>query len=135
MCHRDYTFSVHTFSVLCVLQLSDGRLVSGSNDNTLILWKIKSVEQQRWERRRYFLLLIDSCYILSATDDNPLLLRRRRDSARLDQLIRCLLQHSDILQLILTACEEGDRGSLVVHPSISEIFANRGVVELITKFI
>ena len=32
----------HTDYVTCVLQLSDGRLVSGSSDDTLILWDVSS---------------------------------------------------------------------------------------------
>lgn len=57
------TLRGHTGDVTCVLQLDDGRLVSGSSDHTLIPWTIKSVAQQRWERRCYFLVLIDTCLI------------------------------------------------------------------------
>ena len=32
------TLTGHTDSVSCVLQLTDGRIVSGSDDNTLIVW-------------------------------------------------------------------------------------------------
>ena len=127
------TLREHTSYVTCVLQLTDGRLVSGSGDHTLRLWYFKSLAQQRWERRRYFLLLIDACLILSATPEDPLLLRRRSDASRLEELL-CLLEHTSVLQLVLSVCE-GDKERLVVRPSLSEIFANRGIVELMTKFL
>jgi WD40 repeat protein len=36
------TLRGHTGHVLCVLQLSNGRLVSGSYDSTLIIWDVSS---------------------------------------------------------------------------------------------
>ena len=40
---------------------------------------------------------------------------------------------TDVLQLT-SSVREGDEERLVVRPSISEIFANRGIVELIATF-
>ena len=88
---------------------------------------------QRWERRRYFLLLVDTCYIVSATPEDPLLLRRRSDADRIEQLLHLLID-TDVLQLT-SSVREGDEERLVVRPSISEIFANRGIVELIATFL
>ena len=88
---------------------------------------------QRWERRRYFLLLVDTCYIVSATPEDPLLLRRRCDADRVEQLLH-LLNDTDVLQLT-SSVREIEEERLVVRPSISEIFANRGIVELIAKFL
>ena len=88
---------------------------------------------QRWERRRYFLLLVDTCYIVSATSEDPLLLRRRSDADRVEQLLH-LLNDTDVLQLT-SSVREGDEERLVVRPSISEIFANRGIVELIATLL
>ena len=88
---------------------------------------------QRWERRRYLLLLVDTCYIVSSTAEDPLLLRRRSDADRVEQLLH-LLNDADVLQLT-SSVREGDEERLVVRPSISEIFANRGIVELIAKFL
>ena len=45
-----------------------------------------------------------------------------------------LLDHTDELQ-VTSRVHDGDEERLVVRPSISEIFANRGLVELITKFL
>ncbi len=57
-----------------------------------------------------------------------------RDAALLKQSILHLLEHTDELQLILRVREkDGERP--IVCPSILEIFANRGIVELITKFL
>ena len=60
---------------------------------------------------------------------DPLLLRRRSDADRVEQLFH-LLNGTDVLQLTSSVCE-GDEERLVVGPSISEIFANRGIVDLI----
>ena len=85
------------------------------------------------ERRRYFLLLVDTCNIVSATSEDPLLLRRRSDADRVEQLLH-LLNDTDVLQLTSSVREENEQ-MLVVRPSISEIFANRGIVELIATFL
>jgi hypothetical protein len=127
------TLRWHAGGVSCVLQLTDGRLVSGSGDRTLRLWNTKSVIRQRLERRLYFLLLIDTCHIISATPEDLVFLRRQRDASRLEQLLR-LLEDIDILQLMLRV-QGGDEDRLVVCPSISEIFVNLGMVELITRFL
>ena len=64
---------------------------------------------------------------------DPLLLRRRCDADRVEQLLH-LLNGTDVLQLT-SSVGEGDEERLVVGSSISEIFANRGIVELIAKFL
>ena len=88
---------------------------------------------QRWERRRYFLLLVDTCNIISATSEDPLILRRRSDADRVEQLLH-LLNDTDVLKLT-SSVREGDEERLVVRPFISEIFANRGIVELIATLL
>ena len=95
-------------------------------------WDVRC-HSQRWERRQYFLLLVDTCYIVSGTTEDPLLLRRRCDADRVEQLLH-LLNDTDVLQLT-SSVREGDEERLVVRPSISEIFANRGIVELIATFL
>ena len=64
---------------------------------------------------------------------DPLLLRRRNDADRVEQLFH-VLNSTDVLQLT-SSVREGDEERLVVGPSISEIFANRGIVDLIAKFL
>ncbi len=64
---------------------------------------------------------------------DPLLFRRRSDADRVEQLLH-LLNDTDVLQLT-SSVREGDVERQVVGPSISEIFANRGIVELIAKFL
>ena len=95
-------------------------------------WDVRC-HSHRWERRRYFLLLVDTCYIVSGTAEDPLLLRRRSDAGRIEQLLH-LLNDTDVLQLT-SSVREIDEERLVVRPSISEIFANRGIVELIATFL
>ena len=64
---------------------------------------------------------------------DPLLLRRSSDADRVEQLLH-LLNDTDVLQLT-SIVREGDEERLVVRPSISEIFANREIVELIAAFL
>ena len=64
---------------------------------------------------------------------DPLLIRRRSDADRVEQLLH-LLNDTDVLNLT-SSVRDGDEEMLVVGPSISEIFANRGIVELIAKFL
>jgi hypothetical protein len=82
-----------------VTQLVDGRLMSGSFDNTLKIWNIMSLSQQKWIRRRLLVLLFEASKILS---DSPIqleimihqdqYLRRRKD---LKLLIRSSLNISN----------------------------------------
>ena len=76
---------------------------------------------------------VDTCNVISATPEDPLQLRRRCDAARLVQLLQ-LLDHTDELQ-VTSRVQDGDEKRLVVRPTISEIFANQGLVELITKLL
>ena len=115
------------------------RFLSVTSSRFIILWPCLPTSYpfllchpQGWERRRYFLLLVDTCYIVNATPEDPLLLRRRSDTDRVEQLLH-LLNDTDVLQLT-SSVREGDEERLVVRPSISEIFANRGIVELIATF-
>ena len=62
-----------------------------------------------------------------------MLLRRRSDADRDEKLLH-LLNDTDVLQLT-SSVRERDEERLIVGPSISEIFANRGIVELIAKFL
>jgi WD40 repeat protein len=59
------TLEGHNNWVLCVIQLTDGRLVSFSDDNTLRIWNIMSLCQQKWIRRRLLILLFEASKILS----------------------------------------------------------------------
>ena len=62
-----------------------------------------------------------------------MLLRRRSDADHVEQLLH-LPNDTNVLQLT-NVVREGDEERLVVGPVISEIFANRGIVELIAKFL
>jgi hypothetical protein len=51
-------------SICCSLQLQDGQLLVGSLDFTMKILNLKTIPQQRWERRRHFLLVIKAFQIL-----------------------------------------------------------------------
>ena len=54
----------YTYSVFCVTQLTDGRIVSASADYTIRIWNIMSLSQQKWIRRRLLVLLFEVSKIL-----------------------------------------------------------------------
>ena len=58
------TLEGHISKVRRVTQLTDGRIVSSSYDNTIKIWNIMSLSQQKWIRRRLLVLLSEASKIL-----------------------------------------------------------------------
>ena len=90
----------HTDNVRCVIQLADDRLVSGSEDETIRIWNIMSLCQQKWIRRRLLVLLSETSKILSEPTESEVIGHSLRllDPARrhdLELFIRCSLNIND----------------------------------------
>ena len=87
------TLKGHTSRVNSLIQLIDGRLVSESGDNTIKIWNMISISQQKWIRRRLLVLLFEASKILSEPPNQFEMISlnqypRRHD---LELLLKCVL--------------------------------------------
>jgi hypothetical protein len=94
----------HNSYVLCLIQLIDGRLITGGGINTIKIWNIMSMSQQKWIRRRLLVLLSETSKILSDPPELAVIRQEQYpsllllDPARrqgLELLLRCSLNISN----------------------------------------
>ncbi len=113
------TLTGHTDWVTTLIQLrDDDRIVSGSSDNTLRIWSMTTIADQRWMRRRMLALLVASSSILHEPLEDALVRQQQNPLLRLDAFRRhqleLLLRSS--LSLHLPPAEVADRAfELLIH--------------------